>query len=100
MASAGSTVVLFGGDPTSINPSTISDTWTWDGTVWTEQRVAGPGPRASPAMAGFRGSVVLFGGYDSETGQYDADTWQWDGTAWTQLPVTGPPLWLNVVAAR
>jgi hypothetical protein len=106
MATIGGKVVLFGGDHTNVCvvscPESLSDTWTWDGTLWTEQHVAGPSPRAELAMAGFRGSVLLYGGVDSRTEQIETDTWRWDGKAWTEVPVTGPPFMgvLGIVAAR
>jgi hypothetical protein len=105
MASDGRTVVLFGGDATSVHVSgspsgSLSDTWIWDGATWVDEGVADPPPRSDPGMAGFRGSVVLYGGFDDGSGQNYADTWQWDGLTWTQLPVTGPPLSSNVMAPR
>jgi len=104
MASAGSMVVLFGGDGTTVEtsagPTSLSDTWTFDGAVWTAQPVVGPGPRSDPAMATFRGPAVLFGGYDNPSGPLYFDTWQWDGTAWTQLAQIGPPVLWSAMAAR
>ena len=83
-------VVLFGGWDGVIN---LSDTWTWDGTTWTEQHPAhSPSPRRSLGMAydAFRRQVVLFGGYDG-SGDRD-DTWIWDGEDWTeQHPAHTPP---------
>jgi hypothetical protein len=71
-------VTLFGG-------AEHNDTWTWDGSDWTE-RQALEAPRARSYMGlaydATRAEVVLFGG-DFGDGRL-ADTWTWDGTAWTQ----------------
>ena len=56
------TVVLFGGDGSS---GDLGDTWTWNGTTWTEQTPAtSPPARESATMAydAATGTVVLFGG--------------------------------------
>jgi hypothetical protein len=52
-------IVLFGG-----GDSTSTSTWTYDGSGWTEHKVAGPPARWSPAMAydETRRVVLLFGG--------------------------------------
>jgi hypothetical protein len=92
---ANGNMVLFGGSQTdpSGNFRRLGDTWTWDGTTWTErQPESSPEPRCCFAMAydPVRQQTVLFGGYDDET--YLDDTWTWDGTTWTeQNPDTVPP---------
>jgi hypothetical protein len=76
---AGQQVLLFGGFGPPWPFSNLGDTWTWDGTNWT-QRFLSPSPagRGIHGMAGdsVRLQVVLFGG-----GQYFAtqfnDTWVW-----------------------
>jgi hypothetical protein len=53
MAQVNGTLVLFGGKRGS-EPSqmtALADTWTWDGTAWTEQHVAGPPARYMASMA-------------------------------------------------
>ena len=80
-------VVLFGGD----GPNAVfGDTWTWDGTGWTQRFPAhSPSPRALAAMAddAAHGDVVLFGGSGG-----GGDTWTWDGTDWTlRYPAHWPP---------
>jgi trimeric autotransporter adhesin len=79
--------VLFGGfDGTSY----LADTWTWDGTTWTQQTPAtSPPARAGATMEYYDGQVVLFGGYNGST--YFNDTWTWNGTTWTQDTGTNPP---------
>jgi hypothetical protein len=79
--------VLFGG---SNGSSYLNDTWTWDGTNWTEQTPAtSPPARAGATMEYFDGQVVLFGGYNGTS--YLNDTWVWDGTTWTEQSGTNPP---------
>jgi hypothetical protein len=48
MAPVDGKLVLFGGVGPGMN---LADTWTWDGTVWTQIDVAGPSARAGTAMA-------------------------------------------------
>lgn len=75
-------VVLFGG----LNQSqtvTHADTWTWDGSDWTQQAPAHvPPARCEHGMVfdSARQRVVMQGGL------WQADTWEWNGTDWTQMP--------------
>jgi hypothetical protein len=81
------TAVLFGGFSPSVRcDGLLGDTWTWDGTTWTQQVPATrPSVRADGAMAydAATGTAVLFGGYDYTTNcpvgsQQDlAQTWTW-----------------------
>jgi hypothetical protein len=69
-----------------------NDTWTWDGTTWTERSpTAAPAARSSMGMAYHpdREEVVLFGGVNIS--QSFNDTWAWDGTAWTEAAPDDPP---------
>jgi hypothetical protein len=86
-----SRVVLYGGLPIAAGvPTPRNDTWTWDGTGWTEQH-----PETTP---GGRGADLA---YDAATSQMmlltqglsgDLTMWFWTGTTWTQLhPSTIPP---------
>lgn len=83
--------VLFGGEG-NLASSVMSDTWTWDGSNWTQQNPATSPPARSGAQMIYdsvHGTVLLFGGYNGNTQL--ADMWQWDGVNWTQIPiVTGP----------
>jgi len=82
-------VVLFGGEN---DDGELGDTWTWDGSAWTEiAPAASPSPRTHAAMAydAARQEVVLFGGDD---GSWLDDTWVWDGANWTEKsPSATPP---------
>jgi hypothetical protein len=94
---ARSLVVLFGG---TVLPSGgpadfgFGDTWTFDGSSWTQQHPDhSPPPRFAAAMTydPFTRTIVLFGGNASETQNSLSDTWTWDGTDWTeQHPATVP----------
>jgi MYXO-CTERM domain-containing protein len=83
--------VLFGGDLSRFG-SPVADTWTWNGTQWTQQNpVVSPSARGGHAMAydSARARLILFGG---RALFWPTDTWEWDGTYWTpQSPATGGP---------
>lgn len=86
-------LLLFGGSgPTNVN-GTLGDTWTFDGSRWTERHPpTSPPARRSPAIAydAARKEVVMFGGLGP--GAPLADTWTWDGATWTERhPVNVPP---------
>lgn len=86
-------VVLFGGETEQgrLSPS-LNDTWSWDGSIWTQLHPAtSPSARFGASMAydAATQQVVLFGG---GAGYPLNDTWSWDGITWTQLhPATSPP---------
>ena len=87
--------VLFGGRVSSTGPGVgqFSETWTWDGTSWTQKAPPNSPPaRSFGAMAydAARQRIVLFGG-ESNSGTCFSDTWEWDGSNWTQMtPSTVP----------
>jgi hypothetical protein len=89
------TVVLFGGLTPSPTLRLLADTWTWDGTTWTQQHPkVHPSARDVASMAddGATGNVVLFGGALPRPDSVSGGTWTWDGTTWTkQHPATSPP---------
>jgi hypothetical protein len=82
-----SCIVLFGGASGS---KLFADTWTWDGTEWTQLADTGPTARSGHALAydDERKCVVLFGGRNASNPL--GDTWEWDGTEWTQVQNVGP----------
>ena len=102
-------LIVFGGEMTQGTINGLNDTWSWNGTSWTqladgngtnagcgesrptanlcpsspEARI-GAGMTFDPAL----GELVLFGGMDEGAGfldftQYN-DTWLWDGSTWVQ----------------
>lgn len=91
---SGNKVLLFGGqyDNDTGTLSSYGDTWTWDGTDWTQlQPASSPPGRAFTAMEYDPQSqkVILHAG-DSSSVTSD-DTWEWDGSDWTSLPQYGGP---------
>jgi N-acetylneuraminic acid mutarotase len=85
----GPSAVLFGGydDVTPVR----SDTWTFDGTSWTELSVVAPSPRMWGVMAPRNGVLVAFGGQDIDATSLPTDTWAFSGNAWSVLDVSGAP---------
>jgi Galactose oxidase, central domain len=87
-------ILLVGGASGSLpNPTTIRDTWQWDGTSWEQVADTGPSSRFGHAMAydSARQKTVLFGGTTGgETPSFYRDTWEWDGSEWIQVADTGP----------
>ena len=90
---ANGTVVLFGGlgptPPVIPGHNGLDDTWTWDGTNWTQQFPATSPSTASGASMDFdasSGTVVLFGGSQQQQGPSLNGTWTWDGSTWASHP--------------
>lgn len=92
-------LILFGGE-TGTNSGLLNDTWTWDGTNWT-QLTPGTSPPArydaSMAYDPANGTVMLFGGFGAVDNSDDLnDTWIWDGSTWSQAaPAASPPVRTN-----
>jgi len=82
-------LVLFGGVGAGTS-GLLGDTWTWNGTTWSEQH---PSPSPGARMEGYLqyddalGQLVLFAGQGNG---YQDDTWTWDGSSWTHIPAGGP----------
>jgi hypothetical protein len=86
-------VVVFGGMGvrTGAQDTPIySDTWEFDGTVWTQKQVSGPSPRLGAGIAfdSKRSLVILFGGSNHDGVMNDL--WSWNGTSWAKLAEGGP----------
>ena len=84
-------MVMFGG--VSANLLLFNETWTWNGTYWSDRTNAAVAPpRRLQSVLAFdtlRGETVLFGGGDP-LGMLN-DTWVWNGTSWTKrVPATSP----------
>ncbi|HXA29959.1 MAG TPA: hypothetical protein VN193_14555 [Candidatus Angelobacter sp.] len=87
--------VMFGG---FADQGELGDTWTFDGTTWTQQHPAASPPARDGAALVYDPALqrlVLFGGEGTAADGsivYFADTWTWDGTTWLQLhPAVSPP---------
>ena len=66
---------------------TQPNTWTWNGSNWTQITPATvPGGRVRPSLAWDPASsqLILFGGSNGGV-VYFNDTWLWNGTTWTRL---------------
>lgn len=82
-------VVLFGGNAGTGLAAQMNDTWTWNGSSWTQLVTTDrPSGRTGAALAydRARGMVVLSGGIISST--TDGETWELDGTNWIKRPGT------------
>ena len=85
------TIILFGGSCNCVSGSYFNDTWSWNGSAWTQLGTASsPFPRCCASMDydAATGTVILFGGYGEDNhGNLVplSDTWSFDGTNWTQL---------------
>src|SRR5436853_6935455 len=55
-----SRVVLFGGDPG--NGNALGDTWSWDGSTWTQTSNFGANPCMRAAMVSTDVQIAMFGG--------------------------------------
>ncbi len=92
----GQLVLFGGGDGDPYGSGVLGNTWTYNGTTWTEQSPAtSPPARAYGSMAydAATGQLVLFGGTSAVNYPSSdlADTWTWDGITWTQQsPATSP----------
>jgi len=91
-------VVLHGGMTT--DGTVMADTWTWDGTTWTDvSDIGGPGARfgASMVFNPTLGTVMLFGGcrdgalFECNDGEDFADLWTFNGSGWDQVTTQEPP---------
>ncbi|MFQ5599157.1 MAG: T9SS type A sorting domain-containing protein [Candidatus Krumholzibacteriia bacterium] len=82
-------VVMFGGQA----PGGVlkSDTWTWDGTTWTQIATSGPSARqlADMAFDSDCGGLYLFGGNTS--GGLSDELWHYAAGTWTPLPSSITP---------
>jgi hypothetical protein len=76
-------------DASCVHADTLGDTWTWDGTSWTQREVPGPTPRAGTVLARLGANFVLFGGLTRSL-ELLSDTWTWSGTSWMAQHVVGP----------
>jgi hypothetical protein len=93
-------LLLYGGsgDDGVGRPGTcLHDTWSWNGTTWTELTpTAHPSVcyGASMAYDQATGQMVLFGGVQTLSGgkiNVLSQTWTWNGSTWTQLAPAAHP---------
>lgn len=90
---ANQVVVLYGGSTDFFGTTNFTDTWTYDGTSWTQVATDGPPGRFIPQMVydSDRGKMVLFGSATDSSGTTILnDTWEWDGSSWTEVTTNAP----------
>ncbi|MDF1799565.1 MAG: kelch repeat-containing protein [Planctomycetota bacterium] len=87
-------VLMFGGVDAS--GTHLNDTWTFDGSAWTQQTPSGPvpAPRIQHALVERADifDVVLCCGQDTATGTVFDDTWTWSSGSWTLVPTATKPV--------
>ena len=68
---------LFGGYDGNPPTGRTSDTWSWNGTLWSQISASGPSARNGHKMTydSGRSRLVLFGGYALPVG-YNGETWE------------------------
>lgn len=86
--------VLFGGFD---GKNYRNDTWTWDGTNWTEVKNDRPTHRGLMSMwyDPLAKKTIIYGGVglenlDSDAVRYD-DMWSFNGSGWTKMSVSSTP---------
>lgn len=89
--SARNVTVLYGGFAFD-DGAFLRETWTWDGTSWTQKPSAVTPPCYGPmAFDASRQRAVFFSAY-CNNGVYSNETWEWDGAAWSRkMPPISPP---------
>jgi hypothetical protein len=83
--------VLFGGNNAQFD---LADTWTSDGTKWTQQSPAtSPSARSWSSMEWdpSHHRLVMFGGVSINHYPGSGDTWAWDSSGWAHLAGALPP---------
>jgi hypothetical protein len=84
-------VVLFGGQ-NAVAPvagqglPAMQDTWTWDGSTWTQQNPSSSPPAAVGPILAFDAKLQRVVAVISPSfGDSPTETWVWDGRNWAQL---------------
>jgi hypothetical protein len=87
-------LILFGGSPRDSAGAVVNETWSWDGSRWTQLSPPTSPPPTRDGVLAYdpaSGQLVLGGGGPSG-GLFPFQTWTWDGSTWTQQsPATSPP---------
>jgi hypothetical protein len=84
-------VLLFGGRQAG-DQWILSDTWEFDGNLWTQLYRPGPSARSGAVMNYDMGlkQLVLFGGNPviAKDQNYNGPMWSWDGVDWHRMAVS------------
>src|ERR1051325_7275843 len=78
-------ILMFGGQRGGPQFTFLNDTWSWDGSGWTQLHPGTTPPARVNGMMAYDAAtqlMILFGGQN--TAGILADTWSWDGTTWTK----------------
>lgn len=82
----GTHVMLYGGRGGSSTAGVFQDTWTYNGTTWTQSTATSPFGRYQAECAYLSGTgVVMFGG--RTINDMLLETWIWSGSAWSQVSI-------------
>jgi phage tail-like protein len=86
-----STLIMFGGNSGIVPQGLLNDTWSWNGTNWTQIK-----PSTNPPARGWHAmaqdptlGVMMFGGFTS--GGYSSGTWRYSTGNWVALSPSAAP---------
>jgi len=83
--------IVFGGHG---NAGELADTWTWDGSKWTQVQDIGPSACLRSAMASSDAASLMYGGLSSAATnpppQIFGASWVYSGGHWTERQDIGP----------
>ena len=85
--------MLFGGQSEGLGGPPLGDTWTWDGSAWTEHATSPSPPARFDHALAFdprRRELVLAGGRSNPVARFD-DVWRWNGSSWIETPALVSP---------
>jgi hypothetical protein len=83
-------IILFGGRTGPGDSRYLGDTWSWDGTNWTQLKpVVSPSARQTASMVSASNGAFLYGGL--QPGVENTDSWIWEGTTWRQIGTAHAP---------
>jgi hypothetical protein len=68
----------------------VSETWTFDGKIWTKLEILSPEARNHAAIVydKKRKKIILFGGHNGD--YVFGDTWEFDGLNWKKIVSASP----------
>jgi len=92
VVATGSRVLMHGG--LEQHPGGILDeTWTYNGSTWTQLNVSAPARWGHQIVKDeVNNRLITFGGRSPSISALANDTWAWNGSTWIQLtPVISPP---------
>ena len=93
-------VISFGGNNNDIGQF-LEQTWSFDGTVWTQLHTqdSPPGSELDQNLAydSARDRVVKYAGFGQQ--YYQRETWEFDGVNWERRAIGGPPMYSGFAMA-